>query len=71
VLLFVWSNTMKASITFLSSTVNGSVKCNQDSGSAIYSVEVNIMSVQFRAPMCCVHRPVLLDVWIVSPILLL
>lgn len=33
VLLLVWSNTMKASIIFLSSTVKGSVKCKQDSGS--------------------------------------
>jgi hypothetical protein len=71
VLLLVWSNTMKASIIFLSSTVNGSVKCNEDSGSAIYNVEVNIMSFQFRAPMWCVHRPVTVDVWIMSPILLL
>jgi hypothetical protein len=32
VLLLVWSNTMKASIIFLSSTVKGSVKYKQNSG---------------------------------------
>ena len=60
VLLLVWSNTMKASIIFLSRTVRGSVKYNQDSGSVIHNVEVTFMSVQFRTPVYFVHRPLVL-----------